>query len=169
MPAGVVSDPGYSAMIATVFLSLVQNAALLLAVAFVYDLMTSSYRLGPGRLMQVTIGVLLGIFGCVLIFSPWIYVPGIVFDTRSVLLGISGLFFGLVPTATAMAITATFRLSLGGEAAWTGVAVILATGTLGIVWHRYRRQDLDEISWRELYLFGLLIHVVMLALMFTLP
>ena len=169
MPAASVFDLGYSPMIANVFLALVQNAALLLAVAFVYDLTTSRYRLGPGLLVQVAIGVMLGIFGCVLILSPWIYVPGIIFDTRSVLLGITGLFFGLVPTAAAMAITATFRLTLGGEAAWVGVAVILATGAIGIVWHRYRRQGLDEISWRELYLFGVLIHAVMLALMFILP
>lgn len=153
----------------TAFLGLIQNAALLLAVAFVYDLMTSRYRLKPRPLIQMAVGVMLGIFGCVLILSPWVYVPGVVFDTRSVLLSISGLFFGAIPTAVAMAMTASFRLFLGGAAAWTGVAVILATGSLGIIWHHFRRKSLAEISWHELYLFGLLVHAVMLGLMFTLP
>ncbi len=153
----------------TALLGLIQNAALLLAVAFVYDLMTSRYRLGPSPFMQVAIGGMLGIFGCILILSPWTYVPGIVFDTRSVLLSISGLFFGPGPTAVAMVMTAAFRLSQGGAAAWTGVAVILATGSLGIAWRHSRRRALTELSWQELYLFGVLVHAVMLALMLTLP
>ncbi|MBU2538250.1 MAG: PAS domain S-box protein [Proteobacteria bacterium] len=152
----------------TAFLGLIQNAALLLAVAFIFDIMISRH-LGPRPLIQVATGTMLGVFGCVLILSPWTFMPGVVFDTRSVLLSISGLFFGAIPTVVAMAITAAFRLFLGGAAAWTGVSVILATGSLGIIWHLYRRQALAEISWHELYLFGLLAHVIMLALMFTLP
>lgn len=155
-------------MTETVFLGLIQNAALLLAMAFIYDIMTSRYRFGPRPLIQIAIGITLGIFGCILMLSPWTYVPGVVFDTRSVLLCVSGIFFGAIPTMTAMAITAVFRLFLGGAAALTGVAVILATGSLGIVWGHYRRRNLEGIPWYEFYLFGLFVHLVMLALMFTL-
>ena len=153
----------------SVFLGLIQNAAILLAAAFGYDLMTSRYRLSPGPLMQVAIGAMLGILGCVLILTPWTYVPGVVFDTRSVLLSISGLFFGTLPTVVAMAMAAVLRLYLWGAATWTGVAVILASGSLGIIWRRSRHLDLKEISWWELFLFGILVHAIMLALMFILP
>lgn len=154
----------------TIFPALIQNAALLLAMAFIYDLLTSRHRVGPWPLpVQMVVGCALGCLGIIIMLSPWRYVPGIVFDTRSVLLGISGLFFGAVPTAVAMAMTAAFRLSQGGAAAWVGVAVILTTGTIGIVWRRRRRRPLADFSWRELYLFGLLIHLDMLALMLTLP
>ncbi|MDG4475636.1 LytS/YhcK type 5TM receptor domain-containing protein [Thiovibrio frasassiensis] len=157
-------------MIDPAFLGLIQNAALLLAMAFIYDVMTSRYRFGVSPpLMQVGIGALLGILGGILILTPWTYVPGVVFDTRSVLLSISGLFFGVIPTGIAMIITSALRLSLGGAAAWTGVAVILATGSLGILWRHLRRHPLTEISWQQFYLFGLLVHLVMLALMFILP
>ena len=47
--------------------------------------------------------------------------------------------------------------------------VILASGTLGLLWRHYRNQTAEEFSWRELYLFGILVHVVMLALMLLLP
>jgi PAS domain S-box-containing protein len=156
-------------MTESVFLDLTHNAALLLAAALIYDLMTSRYRLEPDALTQVAIGGMLGLLGCILMISPWTYVPGIVFDSRSVLLSVAGLFFGAIPAAVAMALTAAFRLFLGGAAAWTGVAVILATGLLGIAWRHSRRQPLKGISWPELYLFGLLVHLIMLALMFTLP
>ena len=50
-----------------------------------------------------------------------------------------------------------------------GVCVILAAGTIGIGWRHLRRPSLKEISGRELYLFGVIVHLVMLALVFTLP
>ena len=152
------------------FQALIQNTALLLAMAFVYDLTTSRYRLKKPNLPgQLSVGVSLGGLSIVIMLSSWHYVTGIVFDTRSVLLGVAGLFFGVLPTAVAMAMAAAYRLFLGGAAAWTGVAVILASGTLGLLWGHYRRQATKDFSWRELYLFGVLVHAVMLALMFTLP
>ncbi|MFA6465892.1 MAG: PAS domain S-box protein, partial [Desulfurivibrionaceae bacterium] len=157
-------------MLDQAFPALIQNAALLLAMAFVYDVTTSRYRLKkPGLPVQLFIGMTLGVLGIIIMLSPWRYVPGIVFDTRSVLLGVSGLFFGVVPTAVAMAMTAAFRISQGGAAAWAGVAVILTTGTIGIAWRHHRSHPLKDISAQELYLFGLLIHLDMLAMMLTLP
>ncbi|MFZ5774910.1 MAG: LytS/YhcK type 5TM receptor domain-containing protein [Thermodesulfobacteriota bacterium] len=100
----------------SIFPALIQNAALLLAMAFVYDLLTSSHRLARWPIpLQLAVGILLGVLGMIIMLSPWRYVPGIVFDTRSVLLGISGLFFGCVPTVVAMAMTAAFRLMQGGH------------------------------------------------------
>ena len=157
-------------MLDQVFPALIQNAALLLAMAFIYDVTTTRYRLEqPGLPMQLAIGMALGVLGIIIMLSPWRYVPGIVFDTRSVLLGISGLFFGVAPTAVAMAMTAAFRLFQGGSAAWAGVAVILSTGAIGLVWQQHRRLPLKDLTWKELYLFGLLIHLDMLAMMLTLP
>ncbi|MBW6486871.1 MAG: PAS domain-containing protein [Syntrophobacterales bacterium] len=105
----------------------------------------------------------------VIMVTPWTFTPGIVFDTRSVLIGISGLFLGWLPTAIVMAMAAGFRLFLGGAGAWTGVGVIVLSGTIGIAWRHCRRRPLAEISGRELYLFGVVVHLGMLAMMLTLP
>ncbi|MGV1098060.1 PAS domain S-box protein [Thiovibrio sp. JS02] len=153
----------------TIFPALIQNAALLLAMAYVYDLLTSRRRFGISLCVQISVGLALGLLGIIIMLSSWRYVPGIVFDTRSVLLSVAGLFFGMIPTGIAMFLTAAFRFYLGGAAVWTGVGVILATGALGIVWRHFRPRDLADISWQELYLFGILVHLLMLALMFTLP
>ncbi|PSW05985.1 EAL domain-containing protein [Photobacterium lipolyticum] len=151
------------------FLALTHNAALLLAMFFIYDMATSRSRAAFDPLWTVLTGIALGVIGIIIMLTPWQYAPGIVFDTRSVLLGISGLFFGAVPTLIAMVMTAILRLFQGGDAAITGVTVITASGLLGIAWHYYRQRPLSELSAREIYLFGIVIHGVMLALMFTLP
>ncbi len=153
----------------TSFLAMVQNAALLLAVAFIFDVAAIRWHTGQSSFRQVPVGLALGAIGITVMVTPWTFTPGIVFDTRSVLIGISGLFFGTLPAAIAMAMTAVFRCFLGGAGAWTGVGVIIVSGTIGIAWRHFRRRPLVESSWRELYLFGIVIHVAMLAMMLTLP
>ena len=149
--------------------ALLQNAALLLALAVVYDLATSRRPIGGRPLRQALAGAILGGIGIAIMLAPLGFEPGIVFDTRSVLLAVSGLFLGVIPTVVAMAMTAAFRLSQGGAAAWAGVSVILASGGIGIAWRRWRRRPLEDLTWRELYGLGVLVHLVMLALMLTLP
>ncbi len=148
---------------------LLQNAALLLAMAVVYDLATSRRPLDGAPWRQAIAGSILGGIGVAIMLAPLTLEPGIVFDTRSVLLGVSGLFLGAVPTAVAAAITAAFRLGQGGSAAGVGVAVILASSAIGVAWRSWRLARLADLSWRELYGFGVVVHLVMLALMLGLP
>ncbi len=154
----------------TSFLGLVHNVTLLLAMALIFDLAAFRWKTGKIGLWQVPFGFILGLMGIALMMTPWVLTPGVIFDTRSVLLSISGLFFGTLPTLIAMAMTAAFRIYQGGAATVMGVSVILATGTIGIVWRHFRRRrPLADLSWSELYLFGLVVHLVMLALTYTLP
>ncbi|NPU83786.1 MAG: PAS domain S-box protein [Syntrophaceae bacterium] len=151
------------------FLGLIHNAALLLAVAFIFDVSATRWTKGRTSLHQLPVGFVIGVIGITVMLTSWTFMPGIIFDTRSVLLGISGLFFGLIPTVIAMAMTALFRIHQGGPGVLTGVSVIVTTGTIGIAWRHLRRGSLDGMSWREIYLFGLVIHLAMLSLMLTLP
>lgn len=153
----------------TAFEGLMHSAALLIAAAFVYDLLTIRYQDRESLSEKILTGFLLGVLGMIVMLSPWRYVPGIIFDTRSVILGIAGLYFGAIPTTVAMLMTATLRFFQGGAATAPGIAVIFASGLLGMAWSRFRGRDRGLVSGPELYLFGLLVHVVMLALMFILP
>lgn len=152
-----------------VLASLLQNAALLLAMVAVYDLSTTQHRLDGNPFKQVMVGVVLGVIGISIMLASLSLEAGLMFDSRSVLLAVSGLFLGPIPTIIAMLITAAFRLVEGGATAWTGVYVILASGTIGMVWGYCRRQRLADIPLEELYSCGLVVHLVMLALMLTLP
>ncbi len=158
-----------AAMNSESLIALLHNAALLLAMVAVYDLATCGHRIEGRFWRQALLGVIVGTLGVALIFASYRLEAGIVFDTRSVLLVTCGLFAGPVPTVVAMAITIAFRLAQGGAAAEVGSLVILATGTLGILWRRYRRGPLEDIRWIELYGLGILAHVVMLAILCLLP
>ena len=151
------------------FIALVSNVALLLAMALVYDIVsTRPLRLGRTA-GQVVTGIGLGVIGLAVMLTPWTYEPGIVFDTRSVLICISGLFFGPVPTAVVMLMTSALRIYQGGAATVTGVSVIWASGLLGLLWRGHLKHPLTRLTVRELLGLAYAVHIAMLALMFLLP
>lgn len=128
------------------FLGLFQNISLLLAAALIFDVMAVRGHIRR----QIASGLALGCIGMAVMLTPWTLAPGVIFDTRSVLIGVAGLFFGTLPTAIAVAITATLRVYQGGLGVFTGVSVIVASGLIGVGWRRLRKAPLAEISFEEL-------------------
>ncbi|MEF2231193.1 MAG: PAS domain S-box protein [Pseudodesulfovibrio sp.] len=150
-------------------ITLMQNICLLLAAVLFFDVLAGRRRTGRATLDRAVSGIGLGLIGMLIMATSWAPAPGVTIDTRTVLLGLCGLFFGLVPTAIAMAMTAAYRLFAGGAGAWTGVWLILMAGCTGLLWRRLRVRILTTISWTELLLFGMVLHAGLLLLMLTLP
>jgi len=156
-------------MIGESFGALVCNTALLLLLVYVYDLLNVFRWLSRTWIRQAIAGLAIGVIGICVMLMPWTFATGIIFDTRSVLLALSGLFFGTIPTAIAVLMTSAYRMALGGSGVWTGVSLIVASGAIGLAWRRGQKHQLASLSFWTLYSLGLVVHVVMLALMFTLP
>ncbi|NJD88888.1 MAG: PAS domain S-box protein [Betaproteobacteria bacterium] len=153
----------------TALLALAHNVAVLVAMGLAFHALPDDWLLRRTRPREAALGLLAGAMGAVLMLAPWQYVPGIFFDARSVLLAITGLYFGPLAAAVAAAVTASLRLWQGGPAALTGVLVIAVSAAAGVLWRRLRRRPAGPIPGLELWGFGLAVHAVMLALMFTLP
>jgi len=149
--------------------SLLQNAAILLALVLLFDQITSKRRISRKIHIQIITGFVLGTLGIGIMLAAFKLEQGIIFDTRSVLLSMSAVFFGLIPTVIAIIMTALFRIVQGGAAATVGVSVIIATGSIGLIFRYFWKDKLMEITPFKFYIFGILNHIVMLALMFILP
>lgn len=149
-------------------LSLIQNIALLVALAATYQLVGSRFH-RENPVHQILSGILFGMVGLVGMMTPVIFAPGIIFDGRSIILSLSGLFGGPLVAAMAAAICGAYRLWLGGVGAWVGFAVIMESATLGAVFHLVWRKTERHVTAPHLYGFSLLVHAVMLALMPALP
>lgn len=152
-----------------ILISLINNAALLLAMCIVYDALTIKQETIKPVVRQILSGTILGAICIAVMLNPLQWYQGIIFDTRSVLLCIAGLFFEPLSALITMVMAAAFRIHLGGNGAEMGVAVILASGSIAMIWRRVRKSDLVDISLQELYALGLVVHLVMLGLMALLP
>jgi PAS domain S-box-containing protein len=152
-----------------ILIDLVNNVALLLAICLVYDAVILSRDPARPAMKEIVSGAILGVIGVAVMMNPLQWQAGIIFDTRSVLLSVSGLFFGPVATLIAMVITGAYRLHLGGSGIWMGLTVIAASGGIGMAWRRLRNKAPADFSLFEFYTFGIVVHLVMLALMALLP
>ena len=149
----------------------IYNIALLLSVGSIYAISPLN-RTQFSKKQQCIIGVLIGAVGLLIMSRPVVFTEGIVFDGRSILLGVAGMFFGTAPTLIAAAMMIPYRIMMGGGGLSTGLVVITSASAIGIVWHLKRYQafmERDKVNHRELLGVGLLVHAVMLIAMLLFP
>ncbi len=151
------------------FLGLVYNASLLLAMVLIFDLLTEKFETNRPIVWKIIAGLILSGVGLGVMLTNWELIKGVVFDTRSVLIGVMGLYFGWIPTLIVMLMTSAFRIYQGGAGVLMGVPVILVSGLIGLVWRAFRFNSLYKLSWIELYIFGLIVHGGMLLCTQLLP
>jgi len=149
---------------------LLSNTTLLLSISIVYNLflIRSDSR---KKWLEMVLGLFLGAVGILLMMNTVNFSSGIIFDTRSILISVSGLFLGYIPTIVATLLISAYRIYLGGGGAFTGVLVTVSSGLIGLIWHKYRFEKIltKQRVWSELYIFGLVVHLAMLVCMLTLP
>jgi len=149
------------------YFALVQNIALLVALTFLHSLLVR--RLSGHRLLPLVSGLLFGAVVLVGMKTPVVLQPGLIFDGRSIILAVAGLFGGPLTAGIAATIGAAYRLWLGGVGAAAGVAVIIGSAGIGVGWHYLRRRHSGCESIFALYLFGVIVHLWMIACMTALP
>ncbi|MCD8547867.1 MAG: EAL domain-containing protein [Aeromonadaceae bacterium] len=152
-------------------LELIKGVALLLALCLLYGLLLRGRlgRLGRhGR--QLLTGLLFGSL-CIVGMSTPITLAGsgVIFDARSVILSMAGLFGGPLVALLAGSMAALFRLWLGGVGAPVGVCVILLSVLAGLLYRLACQRKWLSLGFGSLVLFGLGLHLLVLYLFTFLP
>jgi PAS domain S-box-containing protein len=147
---------------------LAANAAILLVLSFLY---VQVYRRWEStRLLgQALNGILFGGVAIGVMLTPLYLVPGVVFDTRSVVISVGGLFGGPVVAAITFVMASAFRIWQGGAGALMGVLVSFFSAALGAAYFFWKKHNPKAMTAPYLYGFGLTVHVVMLACALALP
>lgn len=153
----------------SIIIGLLQNTAILLSFSMLYQNFWIKNERTKNIFTKILTGIILGALGIVIMYTPWTFVPGISFDTRSIMISISGLFFGLIPTTVLMIITSITRLIVGGDGQWMGISVIISSGLIGLLWRHLRPNWKLKNNHLELLSMGLVVHIVMSACTLFLP
>lgn len=151
----------------SIFSALLNNAALLMILCIIYEL---TYHLFPRPLKKkIAAGILIAL-ACIGIMSMTFSLsPGIVFDTRSILISVTALIFGPITTAITVAAAIVYRFFLGGMGALPGVVVILSSAVIGLTWRQWAHVKTIKLRWFHVYIMGLVVHIAMIACMFLMP
>ncbi|HVI41889.1 MAG TPA: PAS domain S-box protein, partial [Anaerovoracaceae bacterium] len=150
------------------FVGLINNAALLMALIIVYEV-TYVINFHSKKAVPYLNGILIGFIGLAIMMVPFELTTGIIFDTRSILISVAALTFGPIPAIIAAMILAVYRIILGGAGVSMGLAVLTESAVIGILWRRYLLNRNVKYRWLNIYLFGIVVHLIMLACIFLIP
>ena len=149
------------------YIDLIHNLALLVALSAASGFIG---RRWAGRQHEVILqGLLFGSVTVIGMLNPMVIRPGLIFDGRSVMISLCGLFFGPVATSISGTMAIVCRIIQGGVGWRMGVLVVLSSALVGLIF--YRRQNLKqtEISSGQIWIFGLIVHAAMLLMTLALP
>jgi len=150
------------------FQNLLVNAALLIIMGFAYTQIFSFFR--EHRIVkQLLNGVLFGVIAVAVMSYPAYIGPGLAFDTRSIIISISGLFGGPIAVAVSVLFAIVYRIVGGGISLFADILIIVSSGIIGLGYYYLRKNYI--IVMRPLYIliFGLIVNTVMFSCMFILP
>lgn len=155
-------------MDSAVFLSFAKSASLLLSLCLLQGFI---WKRWPNREPAglVLSGLLYGFICIVGMEAPIVVAPGVIFDFRSVIVGLAGAFGGARVGAIAALLAGGYRAWLGGTGAPVGVAVVVVSFLIGLAFHFLRRQGRLQLNVFWLFGLGLVIHLVVAYLFTYLP
>ncbi len=151
-----------------IFLSLIHNVSLLITLSIIYGIIFRHfYKKTP--YFSIVSGLLFGCVSVIGMMTPMTLMPGIIFDGRSIILFIAGFSGGPVTAVIAAMMAGAYRIWLGGAGTLMGVSVISESALCGIALHylKVKSPFFNKIYW--IWIFGMLVHILMLALTIALP
>lgn len=150
------------------FVRMMSNAVLLLALTFIYGATDFNPKTNSVR-RKIVIALFIGATAISLMTIPWYTEQGIFYDTRSILYGVTGFFFGWETTLIAALIGIIFRLSLGGLGMYAGTLTIIVSAGFGLFWKHIRKLHKFKHFYIEYLIFGVLVQMFTLLSQFVMP
>lgn len=139
---------------------IIDNAALLIASTLFYQI--SNYiKETYDHSSEVFDAFLFGVIGILIMSFPYIPTAGLLIDTRSILIGLIAYIFGGKRTLFLMILLIVYRVIMGGDGVFIGILIMLSSGSVGILWKRIDTKLFKRNSSLNLYIFGIIIHLIM--------
>lgn len=158
----------YLADLLNSFNGLIENAILLFGLGFLFAATSFDSKFNK-KSRQVILGITIGGILLLIMRNPWVLEEGLFFDTRSVLLSVTGLFFGGITTGIAALIAIVYRISIGGSGIYSGIATIIGASLIGLNW-QYIKKILPKLPYYlEYYVLGLIVHIFTLIAFLLIP
>ncbi len=128
-----------------------------------------SYNQSIHRRMPIVHGLIYGAGAVIGMLHPVVFKPGVIFDGRSILISIAGLFFGPIAAFIAASMAILLRLYQGGSGIWMGCLSSIIAAFIGSLYYlRYTVKN-KSLSTNQIYFFGIWVHAFLLMGTLTLP
>lgn len=151
-------------MIIKLLQPLILLLSLSLILAFIFNYFERQEKAG-----KILSGIAYGLLAVIAMMTPYDFIPGFIFDSRSVIISLSGFFGGPVTAIPAIMMGAAYRLYLGGAGAIAGALVVVIAGGIGILSYYLKiKYDVKVKVW-SLLTFGFVTHFFSIFGLMILP
>ena len=150
-------------------ISILQNMSLIISLAVAYHYVVRQLH---GKLLIVTVinGMLFGGAAVLAMLSPFRVAEGIIYDGRTIVLAVAGLFGGPVAAGIAAVIAIAFRIFVvGGTGYIVGVLTIVEAAAIGSSYFYWRKRRGKPLTVSRIVIIGYGVHALMLLTQLLLP
>ncbi len=138
----------------------------LVLVAYMLPLRRGTERLIP----KLISGLVVSLIAVLLLLNPWQVTEHVNFSSRTVLLSLSGLFLGPIPTCIGLIASIAVRIGIGGPELLPALLNLSFAAVCGLTWRKLRHRFLTLHVWYEFVGLGFLVHAAALVVLaVTLP
>lgn len=147
---------------------LISNMTLLVTLTAFYG---SFLRMSKKNFMlfKVLSGLSFGFIAIAGMMNPFEYQPGAIFDGRSIVLTLAGLFGGTISTIISVILAGIYRVWIGGPGIWAGLATIVFCSLTGLFFRSKYKSLPQNIKPLNLLAIGVISHLVMLLCQLLFP
>jgi PAS domain S-box-containing protein len=149
-------------------LTLLHNITLLVALSVLWGPIVTLRKRYP-TIYRILSGLLFGLCAIAAMATPLIFEEGIIYDGRSVVIGLSGLYGGGIASLIASLVAGMYRIYLGGPGVYAGVASVIVSAVAGLVLRRVYKNTPTTIPLYIIIAFAIFTHVFVLLCQLLLP
>lgn len=149
-------------------LTLVHNITLLITLSVIWGPILTLRKNYPNA-YRILSGLLFGFSAIAAMATPLVFEEGIIYDGRSVVIALSGLYGGGIASLIASLIAGTYRIFLGGSGVYAGVASVIVSALAGLVVRRIYKNDPTNITLYGIIVFAIITHLLVLLCQLLLP
>ncbi len=147
---------------------LIQNSSLLIALSVLYGLLTRFCK-SDSLSCKIVGGILFGTIAVAAMKMSIHYNAGVIYDGRSIVLTLSGLFGGGITGIISVLIAGLYRIYLGGAGIWAGTATIITSALVGLAFRNLHQNKPELLKIHTLWGMGIIAHLLMLICQLLLP
>lgn len=150
-------------------LAIVGNICIIISIGVLYNFMARRLS-GLPAARVVLDGVLFGAASIMAMLTPFSFSEGIIYDGRSIVHCLAGVFCSPVSALIAAATGAAYRIFIvGGPGTLAGVLTIAEASALGAIAGYFRKKKHHRLSLPRALLLGLAVHALLLACQLAIP
>ncbi len=149
-------------------LTLVHNVTLLIALSVIWGPILTLRKNYPNT-YRILSGLLFGFSAIAAMATPLVFEEGIIYDGRSVVIALSGLYGGGIASLVASLVAGAYRIFLGGPGVYAGVASVIVSALSGLIVRRMYKNDPTNIPLYGIIIFAIITHVLVLLCQLLLP